>query len=90
MEEGKFLSISFQSASLSSEVLGRVGYYLWCLMSMVLLSLPNYLSTKIYCEAEESIAIGWCCVSGSDLPMIGQWNILWLQIGYGHFFSPAW
>jgi hypothetical protein len=42
MEEGKFLSISFQSASLSSEVLGRVGYYLWCLMSMVLLSLPNY------------------------------------------------
>jgi hypothetical protein len=34
------------------------------------------LSTKIYCEAEESIAIGWCCVSGSDLPMIGQWKIL--------------
>jgi hypothetical protein len=42
MEEEKFLSISFQSASLSSEVLGRAGYYLWCLMSMVLLSLPDH------------------------------------------------
>jgi hypothetical protein len=55
---------------------------------------PQLLSTKIYCEAEYSIVIGWLFVSGSNVPTISQWKVLeslshWSIISSGPSFRQV-